>query len=157
MPNHIEDFTAYRLLKLTEDALSGIRVANGYNTDPLVTLDPTEAVEAVSTHRHVIYLDTADHSVDETLSGPNYRPVLTIELSGVAHVDNEVPRVLAMALEQDVRTAIAASITTVRAQIAKGCILRFEDCPHYGVGIMPEKQAGFVLSITWKYPQGSTW
>lgn len=158
MASKVDQFLAYRLLKHTEAALLKIRRAAGYNTDPYITLDLNDASEREATSKYVVFLDTESHDVIETLSGPSYRPQLRITVHGIVTAEGkEVPRIGAMALEQDVRTAIAACVQTVRQEIGRGCILLFEDCAHDGGRLAPQKQAGFALAITWTYPQGATW
>lgn len=158
MPQLVEQSTAYRLLRLAESALTAIRKTSGYNTQPYVTLDFGDALEAEHARRHILHLDTSEHRVIETKPGPRWEPELELVITGISNAtDGEVPRVLSLALEQDVRTAIAGSVASVRDEIAKGCVLRFGDCIHDAGALAPKKQAGFRLSITWQYPQGSTW
>lgn len=157
MPNKVEEFRGYRLYRLVERALRGIRVANGYNTNPYVTLDFNDGVEHEKSEQHVVVLEVTDHNIDDVKAGGNVRPRLVMEVTTTSNVDNEVPRVLSMALEQDVRTALVESVALVRDEINAGCVFRFGECSHDGGALAPQKQAGFVLEFSYTYPQGPTW
>jgi hypothetical protein len=159
MPNKIEDFMAWRAYHYFFRALEGIRVANGYNTDPLVTMDYNTYRN--STTDFAVLIEAEDHGAFDHgvggAGGPRVYQSLELIAIGNAKVKGGLPRKQAFKLEQDVRTAIHSAVAGMKETIGKGAMFEFGACPHDAGILTPENEAGFRLSFRVGYPQGKTW
>lgn len=159
-PNKIDDFVPYRLLLFVEASLAKISRAAGYNCDVFATDDYDEAEG--STAKHVIYYQvfngsTPQHGVGNEGGGASVQQSMTVSIFGVSTYETEHPRRLNMALEQDVRTALHSEVINLRAAVGRGCSFRFESLEYDAGALAPVKEAGFELSVSFLWSQGSDW
>jgi hypothetical protein len=160
MPNNIEAFAAWRCLWWSYQRLLEIQHANGYNCQPLVTMNFEEYRN--STTDAALLIECESHSAGEQGiggggGGPASMPSVTLVVRGSVRYGTDLPRRAAMALEQDVRTAIATSVADMRSTIGRGFSLRWNECTHDAGVLSPEREAAFILSFSFTYPQSSTW
>lgn len=158
MVNKIDDFVPYKLLLFVTETLKEIDPARGYNTRPRVTtdVDEFEASEA----RHTLFVETEGGSPAYQGAGSAHttHQTLAVQIVGVSKYETEHPRRVAMALEQDVRTALHVKVDTeLRAAIGRGCSFRFLNSEHDGGYLAPEKEAGFKLTVSFTWSQNSDW
>lgn len=158
----VEDFVAWRVMWWTYRALRAIREANGYNTSPLVTLDADEYADAEA--RNALLMECVSHSpMEHNIGGssegiPRVEMEISLEITGSIKLrDGEVPRKAAFALEQDVRKCLHGNLRTMVSDLGRPFVFRFGDCQHDAGVLTPEKEAGFRLFITYRYPHGSGW
>jgi len=158
-PNKIADFVPFRVLQYVFDRLESIDPANGYNTSPRVTdnLDEFENSDA----KHTIMVETTGGTPEITGAGSDsvVHQIMDVRLVGVSRYETEHPRRLAMSLEQDVRTALHGGVKdgALRAAIGRGCSFRFVRCEHDAGFLAPDKEAGFELTVSFKWSQHSDW
>ena len=157
MPRKVDEFVPYRLLVYCEDRLRGISEAAGYNCNAFVTTDAEEFEE--STAKHTLLLETEPGSpVLHGVGGdPMVQQATGFLVVGISKYETEHPRRLAMALEQDVRTALHSGVSDIRASVGRGCSFRFQGSQHDGGFLSPDKEAGFRLSISFTWSQSSDW
>lgn len=158
----IENFVGWKLMWWVYRALKEIQVAEGYNYSPTVTMDFHEYQE--STAKAAVFLECDSHStVGSKISGatggvPRFEQSLDLVLHcNVKLGVEEQPRRAAFALEQDVRTCLHGGLPDLVAAMGRGFVFRFSDCRHDGGVLAPDREAGFRLSLNYKYPQGSNW
>ncbi len=156
----VEDFTAWKIFSyVLRQFQVRIRRANGYNTDPFITAHWQKAEKSDVKHTVFIegvYNDGENHSVgDADIS--RQQTALGIKIEGSSTVETEIPRMLAMMLEQDIRNAWTPISSGMRAAVGKGCISRLHEC-QYDQGLLgPEDQVGFMIRATVSYPSGPIW
>jgi len=157
MPNKIDDFVPWRVLQFVMARLEQIDPANGYNTRPRVVYDLDAYVN--STAEHTVFVETSGGSPEVQGAGEAHKThhVMRIDITTASYYQTDHPRRVAMMLEQDVRTALHSGIADVRDAIGRGASMRFISSEHDGGFLAPEKQAGFNLSVSFKWSQGSDW
>ena len=157
MPNKVDDFVPFRLLEFVVSRLESISVATGYNTDPFVTTHYDEAKESQA--KYTIFVETEGGSPRRQGVGGDLsvQPALDFVVTGVARYENEHPRRLAMALEQDLRTALHSGIPEIKTWLGRGASFRFDDCTHDGGVLAPFKEAGFRMHFSFTWSQKSDW
>lgn len=159
MARKIEEFMAWRVYQYFFNALSEIRVARGYNTDPFVTMNYEEYRNASASHAVLIEVESHDafeHAPGGD-DGPRVGQGLVMVVMGSAQIEQGIPRKEAFKLEQDVRTAIHTGVRSLLSTIGRSAAFEFGDCPHDAGTLTPENEAGFRLSFRIGYPQGKTW
>ena len=159
-PRTIEQFVAWRIFWYVYQQLLTVQRANGYNTDAGVYIDATEYGNSQEANALFLYCD--DEGVDSTEMGGgdgSGRAMSRVNLTmlGSIRYGTELPLKAQMALEQDVRTAIQTSVDGVRAIAGVGVSHRWGECSRFIVSLTGEKEAGFRLSCSFTYPQGSNW
>jgi hypothetical protein len=160
MPNRVEDFMAWRCLWWVYQRLSEIQLANGYNTQPTVTMDYEEYRNASTDAALLVECEghgSGEQGIGGGGGGPASLPMVNIVILGSVRFGTDLPRRAAMALEQDARTATATTVADMRETIGRGFSLRWNDCTHDAGVLTPEREAAFRLSCSFTYPQGSTW
>ena len=157
MPNKVDDFVPFRLLEFVVSRLEGIAVAEGYNTDPFVSTFYEEARESQA--KYTIFVETdGENPVRHGVGGDlAVQQSLEFVVTGVARFETEHPRRLAMALEQDVRTAVHSGVPEIRPWLGRGASLRFTGCTHDGGVLAPFKEAGFRMHFSFTWSQKSDW
>lgn len=159
-PNRIEEFGAWRCLWYVFQQLKTIQLANGFNTQPTVTMDFEEYRNAQTDG--VLLIECESHPAGEQGiggggGGPSSQPQVNLVIFGNVRYGTDLPRRAAMALEQDARTAVATAVSAMRSATGKGYSLRWGDCIHDAGALTPEREAAFKLYCSFTYPQGSTW
>jgi len=157
MPNKIDDFVPYRLLKFVETRLRLISKALAYNCDAAV-FDNWDDFEN-STAKYKLFFDatSGDTPVHFTGGPARVNQELTIMVVGVATYETEHPRALAMSLEQDARTALHTGFDEIRAGVGRGAATKFGRTSYDGGLLSPEKKAGFEFPTTFTWSQSENW
>lgn len=158
MPRKVDEFVPYRLLVYLVGRLGAISEATGYNCTPFVTTDLHEFEN--STAQHTLFIESS--KVDPEAQGvggdgPLVQTSAGFTVVGVSKYTTEHARRIAMALEQDARTAIHSGVSEIRSAVGRGCSLRFGGCQHDGGFLAPDKEAGFRLEVSFTWSQGSDW
>lgn len=159
-PNKIETFGAWRCLWYVYQRLLEIQLANGYNTQPTVTMNFEEYRNASTDAALLIECEShgaGEQGIGGGGGGPATQPLVNLVIMGSVRFGTDLPRRAAMALEQDARTAIATAVSEMRTTIGRGYSLRWNDCTHDAGLLTPEREAAFRLSCSFTYPQASTW
>ena len=160
MPNRVEVFMAWRCLWWVYQRLSEIQLANGYNTQPTVTMNYEEYRNASTDAALLVECEghgSGEQGIGGGGGGPASLPMVNIVILGSVRFGTDLPRRAAMALEQDARTAVATTVADMRETIGRGFSLRWNDCTHDAGVLTPEREAAFRLSCSFTYRQGSTW
>lgn len=157
MPNKVDDFAPYRILLYVISRLEQIGPENGYNTTPAVYTEWDQWEESQAKHR--LFVEAGNASPAQAGLGQSSRtqPQLTVLILGASRYETEHPRRLAMALEQDVRTAIHSDVASIRDTLGRGAAVSFDICTHDGGVLSPKKLAGFRLEVTFTWSQGYEW
>jgi len=157
MPNKIDDFVAYRLLKFVEARLELVSRAGGYNCDADV-LDNVDDFWA-SDAKMKLHFDavSGDTPVNFVGGAGRVNQELMIVVAGVVTYETEHPRMLSMSLEQDCRTALHSGFDEIRASVGRGSTARFGRTQYDGDILSPNKQAGFEIPVTFTWSQNSDW
>jgi hypothetical protein len=154
MPNKVEQFAPWQAMQWLHQQLMTIDHAHGYNTQPFVTMDRQQYQQAGTTCAVVVECEANDpqeHGLNNTVMMSRF------VIEGNVQITMDIPRRAAMALEQDVRTAIATAMAALRAAKGKAYSLQWGPCAHDAGDLSPAREAGFRLNLTLIYPQGSTW
>lgn len=157
MPRKVDEFVPYRLLLYVLDRLGSITEANGYNCTAFVTTDAQEYENSAAKHTLFVETDPTAPILHGVGGDPIVQDQIGFVVVGVSKYETEHPRRLAMALEQDVRTAIHSGVGEIRASVGRGCSFRFTGCQHDGGFLAPDKEAGFRLRFSFTWSQGSDW
>lgn len=160
MPNKVETFVPLRIMEYALHRLRQISLARGYNTHPAV-YERWEDADA-SDAKHLLFveaevLDPVQHGVGTENSGPRINAMLVLRVVGICRYETEWPRKLAMALEQDVRTALHSDVANIREFAGRGASMRFGTCEYDGGELAPKKEAGFRLQVRFTWSQSSEW
>ena len=158
MPNKIDDFVAYRVLRLVESRLREVSQALGYNTNPYVTGEWYDAEN--SDAKHTLFFEADNGAAVEQFPGSaqaRSQESVTYKIVGVSKYETEHPRRLAMELEQDVRTAISRDTADIRAAVGRGCAVRLGSVSYDGGVLAPNKEVGFNLLVTYTWTQNGDW
>jgi len=159
-PNKVEDFAAWRCLWWVYQRLCEIQLANGYNTQPLVTMNFEEFRNASTDAALLIECEghgSGEQGIGGGGGGPASQPMVNLVVMGNVRFGTDLPRRAAMALEQDVRTTLSTTVSDMRGTIGRGFSLRWNECTHDAGMLTPEREAAFRLSFSFTYPQSSTW
>ena len=156
MPNKIDNGRRWLILKTVMAQLAKIRRAEGYNLQPLVSMEADEAVawyEADGTA--ALWVQPGDEVME--IEGPAglHHCSLEIVVNGyVTRVDGELNK-RRESLLQDVRFCLANTVAEVRTQSGAG-FLTFGDCEN-DEGLLTEvNRAWFAQPVVYQYPQGAT-
>lgn len=160
MPRDVEQFVPYRLFWYVYQQLQTIQRAAGYNTDADVHIDATAYSQSQAANALFLYCE--DGGVDDTQMGGgdgSGRGMVrtTLSILGSVKYKTDLPLRAQMALEQDVRTSIQTSVDGFRAVGNVGVFLRWGECSRFIVSLTGEREAGFRITCSFTYPQGSTW
>lgn len=158
MPNLIDDFVPYRILRYVAAQLDGISTAMGYNTDPAV-FDRFENFNASNAKFSILFETTGEDPDLQGVGGDGalVQQSIEVHVAGKIKYETEHPRRLAMALEQDVRTALHSGVADIRSSVGRGCSFRFGSLTHDGGVLAPEKESRFVLTVSYTWSQRSDW
>jgi hypothetical protein len=160
MPRDVEQFVPYRLFWYVYQQLQTIQRAAGYNTDADVHIDATAYSQSQSANALFLYCED-EGADDQQMGGGDGSPRVmsrpTFTVLGSVRYGTDLPLRAQMALEQDVRTAIQTSVDGVRAIAGVGVFLRWGECDRFIVSLTGEREAGFRITCSFTYPQGSTW
>jgi hypothetical protein len=160
MPRSVDSFVAWRLLWYVYQRLQLIQRANGYNTDAAVFLSLEEYRQSSDKWALLVYSD-ADTPEDQMMGGGNGSPRVhnrtSFTIMGSIQYEGDFPSKAAMALEQDVRTALQTGVDGVRALAGANVSFRWEPAQRFITALSGEREAGFSVSCSYLYPQGSTW
>lgn len=157
MPRKVDDFVPYRLLVFMQARLGLISEASGYNCNAFVTTNEQDFTESTAKHTLFVETDPASPVLHGVGGNPSVQESQGFVVVGISKYETEHPRRLAMALEQDVRTALHSGAPEIRAAVGRGCSFRFAGCAHDGGFLAPDKEAGFRLSVSFTWSQNSDW
>ena len=160
MPRDVEHFVAWRILWYVYQRLRIIQQANGYNCDAAVFLD----VEAYrqSSDKFALFVYSDGEGPDDQLVGggngsPRVHSRMNITINASIKYDLDMPARAQMQLEQDVKTALQTGVSGMRTLVGTGVSFSWGECQRFVTSLTAEREAGFSLSCSFLYPQGSTW
>lgn len=160
MPRDIEQFVPWRVLWYCYQQLLTVQRAHGFNCDADVYMDATEYQQSAAKSAVLIFSEE-EGADDQQMGGGHGSPRLNertgITILGSVKYDVDIPTRAQMALEQDVRTALQQSVDGMRSLVGVGVSFRWGECQRYVVGLTGEREAGFRLTCSVTYPQGSNW
>lgn len=160
MPREVDQFVPWRIFWYVYQQLLTIQRAAGYNTDADVHIDATAYSQSQAANALFIYCED-EGADDQQMGGGNGSPRVNSRINltvlGSVKYGTEIPLRAQMALEQDVRTAIQTSVAGVRDIADVGVFLRWGECNRFIVSLTGDREAGFRLTCSFTYPQGSNW
>lgn len=159
-PRDVSQFVPWRVLWFCYQQLLTIQRANGYNCDAAVYMDVESYRNSQERYAVLIHSDgdnAEDHNVGGGGGGARVNNAVQITVMGSVMYGTDIPSEVLMALEQDVRTALQSNVDGMRPITGHAFSHRWNSCQRYIAALTAEKQAGFTLTCSYMYPQGSTW
>ena len=155
MPNKIADNVRQKILDAIVARLGTITLANGYNTQPLVT---TEWATAETADPHfAIWVVIGDENTSEPTLMAGDQMALELLIHGYVKKGNDDIQKDMNRLLQDVRTAIHTYGPEMRAAIGTGSFQGFGLC-ETDMGVLSKNGHGlFLQPINVTYSQGEVW
>lgn len=160
MPRNVEHFVPWRILWYVYQRLRLIQQANGYNCDAAVFLDVEAYRQSSDKFALLVYTDgetPQDQSVGGGNSSRQTASSMGLTIMGSIKYDLDMPARAQMQLEQDVRTALQTGVAGMRTLAGTGVSFQWGECQRFVTSLTAEREAGFSLTCSFLYPQGSTW
>jgi len=154
VPNKIGSNVRDLTVQAVVDRLKTITLSAGYNTQPLVSEDFSEAYEADSDY--ALWVDVGSESQDEKGFTERHM-ILEILIAGFVKQGEGGLRHRTNKLIQDVRTCIDSYVVSMRGKIGTGTFSGWGVCEVDSGILLPDKRGQFVQPLTITYLQGVTW
>lgn len=119
-PRAVESFGPWALLEAIERRLLGITLAYGYQTQPLVTMDPRKLREPGPADR--LLLTLGELSIEQVSGAPRFRPRQTVDIVGVSLPCTDSPQRRNAMLKQDVLTALTTDLSGFVTDLGGGTL-----------------------------------
>ena len=154
MPNKITDNMRNNIFDKIFTRLETIRKSGGYNTSPVVTVDPIE--EDIG-DTPVVWIVTGTESFAGSHLNRQYTMDLDINITGYVTEGHGNIQLELNKLLQDVRSCIHNYVDDFQTAIGSGTIFKWGDCETDEGMLLAEGMGMFAQPITITYRQGVDW